>query len=846
MAGGGGSRQVSQSGGGGGQNDIQGRQNQLLGLLGGATSPPPNLDQMSLHQRVISPPLPAHAQSHGPSSGKGLMAQNLLESLMGRSTPANNAPAPSTAEDHPLREPVVQHQSPAQPQQPVAATTERQSSFSAPPPSQGSQTATPPKGTKFDFISPFDVFDDPPKASPAKKAPAAPAAAPKKAIKKSKQVEATGGQPTLSTSTPSAPSPAASRSKSPVDSDRAVSQPGSKRKGDEIKLLSSARSFAKNAPPELRPIILKDVGYTLDLRSSDAVGIVVDEDAIEERKISITKTDTMTAGLTFGQTISASEAIVAYVMSKGRVRVLRQDDGVNELITLTKPDGMPETIKDIDVTDEYVAVLTEAGTLALYEIEQRSDDTMALRQVSRSDRSSSFTHASPKKVRLSTRDVEHVFVMDTSAVYSIDISTLADSPGKNWIDLSSTTYRLPEDMAELGSSKPVDFDISKRHAILGVVGEDGAYAVFKLGTMTPIAKGQIVGGLASSIVVMYPSIVIGFERGQSYATLMVSEDGKSGSVCTLNLKGGDLPELPKGALVTLATEGNEPCTLWIANYLRSSILSISIARQSGKFLRAIEFPLEAVGHVAIHKATGDDRSWSFFYKHAKGFSQALVQDSSKFANMLLVDEEPEEAAPAIETQSDGINAHFVDTMPQTTISDVHEEEQTARAEEPVAAPVAEDSQLTRFESVLQREIRLLGKNQVTQLEKLKLASQVEEIERQQTLVRLVSDALDNDVKTHLQRVVQDEIKAQLVPSAEKIVKKAIQDATGPKLAEKINEGIESVRSRYGGSRGRRVADTSTDYSRAGRKVSATPARRIAVGGIGSGRELYALQRLHVS
>lgn len=780
----GGPQQPAQSG----ISSAQGRQNQLLGLLGGPTSPPPVLDQMSLHQRVISPP-PAHAPSHGPAGGNGLMAQNLLDSLMGRTTPAHNAPAASNAEAHPLREPVVQHQSPAQ--HPPAPPAHRQPSFPAAPAPEAPQTVTPAKGTKFDFISPFDVFDEPPKPSSAKK-PAASAQAslpidaphsPAKKAKKPKQPEMSA--PSASTITPSM---SISQRKSPVGADRAVSQTGGKRKADEIKLLGSARSFAK-PDPALLPLVLKNIGYTLDLRTTDPVGIVADENAIEERKISITKTDTMTAGLTFGQTISASEAIVAYVMSKGRVRVLRQDDGVNELVTLTKADGMPETIKDIDVTDQYVAVLTESGTLALYEIEQRADDTMALRQISRSDRGSSFTHALPKKVRLSTRDAEHVYVMDTSAVYSIEISTLAENPDKNWIDLSGTTYRLPEDMGELGSSKPVDFDISKRHAILGVVGEDGAYAVFKLGDATPTAKGQIVGGLASSIVVMYPSIVIGFERGQSYATLMVSEDGKSGSVCTLNLKTGDVADLPKGALVTLATEGNEPCTLWIANYFRSSILSVSIGRRSGKFLRAIEFPLEAVGHVAIHKATSDDRSWSFFYKHAKGFSQALVQDSSKYANMLLVDEDPEDVPP--ETRPDGINAHFAETMPQTTIN-ADEEMQSDPREEPQVAPAADDSQLARFETVLQREIRLLGKNQVTQLEKLKLASQVEEIERQQTLVRLVSDALDNDVKTHLQRVVQDEIKAQLIPSAEAIVKKAIQDATGPKLAERINKGIESV------------------------------------------------------
>lgn len=360
---------------------------------------------------------------------------------------------------------------------------------------------------------------------------------------------------------------------------------------------------------------------------------------------------------------------------------------------------------------------------------------------------------------------------------------------------------------------------------VAIVGADGSYVQYELhGTFEPIMQGRIHhSGVATSIVIVAETLVIGFDRGLSYYIVDFDNTDKA-AVSKLEFKIDNPPQVPTDALFTLAVADCQRPVLWIANYLRSSVMAVSINTHTHQFNRSFEFPIAALGHIALAtyvQLPKAQRSISFFYKHASGFSQAIIHEPETYLDKLLVEDEEQaqaqsEPEPELEPEQEQepqveltVKAPGQDELPApfSRRKTLHTAESKAQEEVKAATPTqrkeitpepstsienvdVNNDSIAQFEFILQRELRILGKNQVTQMEKLKLASQVDDIERQQTLVRLVSDALDHDVKAHLQRVIQEEIQARIVPSTEKIVKESIKKATGDKLAIAINEGIE--------------------------------------------------------
>lgn len=470
----------------------------------------------------------------------GPAAQNLMDTLMGRVTPRNVTPTTDSVVDVlPMHEPLIQHdsQSPIAPiglpekiqpegsvftqsqqgstvpsvftqpreaprESPQISETIPQASHAAqstPGPTQQpvtesaqtptSATAPKVKATKFDFISPFDIFDDPPpQASPGTieldklpipaaavaaaaaltSATSTPQDAPnakkpkKKDVKKAKKEEprtSTSAQMSKESSqdvvVPAAPVSQVELQIPAIGSERSKPEPKSKRKVEQISLLPSASSFTQPNGP-LEPLNLRDINYTFDLLSDSSCGLVHDPSAIEERKISLVKTDALTAGLLPGSTMAASPAIVAYALSKGRVRVLKQDDGVNTLVTLTKADGTFEKVLDIDVTDSHLVALTEDGTIGLWEIDVDSPETL-LKLVCQTRREDSFVHSWPRKVRLEAGGNEEMLIMDDNAVHSVTIDKLFGEA--DWSNAVSRTFRMQD-----GQSSSVSFETNKSAA----------------------------------------------------------------------------------------------------------------------------------------------------------------------------------------------------------------------------------------------------------------------------------------------------------------------------------------------------------------------------------------------
>lgn len=106
-----------------------------------------------------------------------------------------------------------------------------------------------------------------------------------------------------------------------------------------------------------------------DVAAPNTDGLAHSPDSARERKISAVKTDTYATGLSGRRTLAVSDTLLAYVLSKGGIRVLDQGSAANALLAI-EDDGQVVKAATLDVVDGYVAAALEDGSIAVWKVEE--------------------------------------------------------------------------------------------------------------------------------------------------------------------------------------------------------------------------------------------------------------------------------------------------------------------------------------------------------------------------------------------------------------------------------------------------------------------------------------------
>ncbi len=329
---------------------------------------------------------------------------------------------------HPHSEPLLNHLSPTPPP-PADLTTEAPMNGHAeteapgpenrsdvpppPPPAQGAPAFT---SSVFSFVSPFDAFEDikpptpkaptpapvpasvpaPPSAPAASAPPPPPAPQPTTDIP-AKTKPASRHQspaPSATSRVPSAPSPAPSsgapdRFGSPRPED--MPPPKAEAAASGSKSAGTARAVSAAAPRKKKAVVeeypmpyvarqhvvegrasttkrLSGRDVVFDLAAPNADSLAHSPNSAKERKISAVKTDTLATGLSARRGLAVSDTLLAYVLSKGGIRVLHQASAANALLSV-EDDGKIIKAVNIDIVDGFVAAVLDDRSVAIWNVE---------------------------------------------------------------------------------------------------------------------------------------------------------------------------------------------------------------------------------------------------------------------------------------------------------------------------------------------------------------------------------------------------------------------------------------------------------------------------------------------
>jgi len=274
-----------------------------------------------------------------------------------------NVPEPSsTADEQPLTLSATEKEA-----------TPREEKLASPQVDGTATKESAPTASKFHFVSPFDAFDMPAPAVSAnpkvkKDTPTSPAVKSPMASKPStpkvaKQTPA--GQippPAKGSSTPSV-------SKPPTETKTVSEKPAASMESDAVPAISYPVQ-AKPGGPAAHPLDKPDYTFDLSKDHLDSCQAVNDEDL---EKIASVKCNVVAGGMTKGKMVSTTDSYIAYVLTKGKVRIIHYQSGANTAIVLTDASGQSAKVSEIAVSENWIAVLGADGTLGLWLLVYKPD-----------------------------------------------------------------------------------------------------------------------------------------------------------------------------------------------------------------------------------------------------------------------------------------------------------------------------------------------------------------------------------------------------------------------------------------------------------------------------------------
>ncbi|KAJ9123392.1 hypothetical protein QFC22_001591 [Naganishia vaughanmartiniae] len=324
------------------------------------------------------------------------------------------------------------------------------------------------------FVSPFDAFDPPPPTMTANSTSGPDGANSKKKSKKDKAAVKIGEKAVAAElKNTKVPAPKAAsenvekKEKAAQASVLASESRGSTQTTTSIPVNTLPLPAKKPVKQEDIPVVYRSSAFIdpsqptsaatipaaewlYDMSEPHADSLVHIPKPYEERRISNIKTHVMTTGLSAGSVLRASVNLLAYVLPKGKARVVNQDTAGNTLIALadfgdnsSQPPSQqqPVAVIDLALTDKWVVLLGEDGSFGVWRVDTGSDgQSMACHP--EFFRGVSARGREVKRVDLiDVNGVVTLVMMTDEMVASVAVEELAEAnEADDWIQLMDVTY----------------------------------------------------------------------------------------------------------------------------------------------------------------------------------------------------------------------------------------------------------------------------------------------------------------------------------------------------------------------------------------------------------------------
>ncbi|KAJ9097539.1 hypothetical protein QFC19_006713 [Naganishia cerealis] len=864
-------------------------QNLLAALINGSSTPVPPAPAQQESPFSISQPVIVDQQAPPPAEQPSGIARADTFGNLPKTTTSD--PTDTTTTDLPAS---------ARSPSPVAKVEEHAQTSTTITSVPASETTTgltnaatePPKTTLFSsFVSPFDAFDSAPtfvsgaegpsskkknkKDKPVKVADKTDRAvsADAKGIKAapSKQVSESTEDKAKATKA-SVPAPASTGKSQSIASSNANSLPSAKKptKQDDIPVVYRSSAFIDTSRT-ITAGTIPSAEYLYDMSESHIDSLVHIAKPYEERRISNIKTQVMATGLSNGSVLKASEKLLAYVLPKGKARVVNQDTAENTLISLPlSSDNSQPAIVDMALTDEWVVLLGEDGSFGVWRVDT-GPNGQSLKCDFNSYQCPPSGSKAPtvKRIHLAQGVAgATLWLMSDEEIFWVNMEIFVDQED-NWLDY--TEGHVPSSHTGL-----VDFDISSRgipyeKQRIAAVTRSGNFVVFSSDTEQPVIHGvhrPADGTWVTSIRILGENVLIGSSEGEF--DLVAVQASTSGSVAPilskLIFKDHIKSINPEQALWMKPRVNAKEHLLWIVSFARASVFAIKYRdikitdHKQRAFTTILEFPLEPLGDFALDPCDPA----SFFFKDPKGFSQAsvpkhllaLLEDSDEedFDESDEVEEPVAEPANKREVGQDRVELNLIKddtdiiksakaldnnaadaisqdaesaqlpqsltankdlamnkpgsgivdtdearqesafrTQPSTANPDTVEHENNLSSntaafdlsmiQSSIADAMKESmtSQLSSFSAAQLNEVRAIRHDLVTQ-----------ETERQQTLVTLINDVIERDVKNSLQQIISNQIDKKVIPLVAETLRQQTANAFSSQIPAQINSALQDT------------------------------------------------------
>ena len=254
--------------------------------------------------------------------------------------------------------------------------TPREEQLASPQVDATATKSSAPTASKFHFVSPFDAFDLPAPAVPAKSsakkdAPTTPAVRSPMASKPStpkaaKQTPAGQAPPPVKGNTSQ---PGASVPKAPTEPQKSSEKPAAQVEDDTVPPISHPVQ-SKPGSPAAHP--LNELDYVFDLSKDhlDSCRAINEEDL---EKIASVKCNVIAGGMTKGKLVSTSDSYIAYALSRGKIRIIHYQTGINTAVILADASGQPAKVSEIAISQNWIAAIGADGTLGLWLLVYKPD-----------------------------------------------------------------------------------------------------------------------------------------------------------------------------------------------------------------------------------------------------------------------------------------------------------------------------------------------------------------------------------------------------------------------------------------------------------------------------------------
>ncbi|KIJ37730.1 hypothetical protein M422DRAFT_33619 [Sphaerobolus stellatus SS14] len=443
-----------------------------------------------------------------------------------------------------------------------------------------------------------------------------------------------------------------------------------------------------------------------------------------------------------GSTIGAASWI-AYAMTKGRVRVISRSSGDRTLLQLPGWFSPAATVIDMVVSGNRLAGVTSDGGFVVWELPKLIEDDVPaslLMSVQPSQGNGAI-----KTVKWHPRQPDTLAVASENRIHLLNV----DEIHRMYITESIS----PSEFLKIGqsfqvASPIVGFAFDIPHVAIATISEDSMLTLWNIRDRLPFWNNKIFGeGTPSSIDFLDGGIVIGRKNGTIFQLLSVM--GRE-VLSTVKFVNGDREDPDMFGHVAYDSRIQ---TLWVANSRRESLIAIKVGFEP-----------------ATPSPTGEEM-------YRGGFEQ-IVEFSGPKASIHFVILTPE-------TDPSGEEAHAACVAAKLPPGELA-----------LVAFNAHSAGVDQVEENLHNKIgRLIAKEldkQHVRLEEIRQAEQHKEMDRQQTILKLISTELTKNTTRVVEGAIKNEVQQSVLPALERITKDEVKMAVNGQISKGLTDSIHQT------------------------------------------------------